>query len=309
MGLSHQRGLFHDDLRNKWGYNIVFLIGLLFIVAFSFLTTPVPGRIVASIILLLFGLELLPYRTDRSPAATWLQIGSYMGSAGTLLWILSSLDKYAWLYVTGESLIYFGFLLPVFIGITGLTGESKIFKFPLIPDRQNGLFRPGPVSLYLFIATFLTELIIRFTMRKTPPLPITGGIRLLVFIYWVFISGALKTVFTKSSTEGIFWKISLAMVVLGLFGYIIGVDYRSHYSHLFYIGGLGLALLLVLPFNSPQKKNILFAGSALLLVAVGRSFAIPSSSGYSNQIGGLALLLLLVVLLYLFRERHTITKE
>lgn len=309
MGLSHHRGLFNDDLRQKWSYNIVFLSGLLLILLLSFLTVRVPARAVASIIMLLFGLELLPYRTGRNPAASWIQVGSYMGAAGALFWALSSMDKYSWMYLTGESLIYAGFLMPIYIGIIGLNGSHKNLQFPLTPGKQKGIFAPGPVSLYVFVATFLVEFLFRFIMRKNPPLPITGTVRMLVFGYWLVLSRGGNIIIQLKGTTGLFWKISMASVFFGLIGYIIGVDYRSHYTHFFYIGGIALALLLVLPQPNPKKETILFSGSVFFLVAMGRAFATPSASSYPDQIGALALLLIIAVVYYIIRERRNILKD
>ncbi len=284
--------ILHNDFVSKPQYTFVFLGGL--IVLFFLLATPfrAAARGLASLLLFLYALEMLPYRTNHHKHAGWLFYGSLFGSLGALLWSLSSMDKYARIYPPGESLLYFGYPLMFSLAILSSVTEKSGLT---VPVTRQGFLKIELLSIYIFSLTFLIEIIFLLFLRKSPPLPITGFIRLAVVLYWFFRGSYFKN-FKKSlyDNQRRTLLIGAVMILTGLVGFIIGVEYRSHYIHLMFIGGI-LPIIYAGITKSKHAMSLFIITASTLIAATGRAFAIPSREGYLLQVVSIALFLLIAL--------------
>ncbi len=192
-----------------------------------------------------------------------LQTAVLSGITGGLFLVFSEMDHRPYIFETGKSLVFNGFVLLSFPALFLWTDKTRP------EDHFYGLpsFASG-AALVLYLLSFLGELWIFAGSLSRLEFHIPGFLRFLAFLIWIAALFPLKErIRSLPDPKAAFYTIFTLSLALGPLGHSLMQDFRGHFSHIAFTAGLmPIILLLSLKFFLPPEKQTSFIPPVHLLV-------------------------------------------
>ncbi len=318
LSFSHREKILHPDFLDKSSGNLTFLTGGLVTLLFFALPYPPLHRLALAILYLLLALELLPYRTDSHPLAGYLMWSLLFFATGFLFSTISFADRYSFLFSASRTLVQQGGMMLLYIALLETvlhrTLKERSQRIPgIIPGHGIPYVSLPSAMLLLFLLTFPIEWLHYYFNRSAPSLLLTPAIRAGVTLFWVSLilphHSFRRLMRQPSQPSGWLILISLLFSVVGWIGFMQSYSERSQYTHLFFVGGVGVMALLsmgadTLDTTRSVRFGILSGRSAIatliLLVAIGRAIFPVNEAGYYAPVMGALALITIIGLVSLF---------
>jgi hypothetical protein len=227
-----------------------------------------------------------------------LQIALLSGITGSLFLIFSMADHRPWLFETGKSLLFNGYILLSVPALFLYTEKNS--------SAEETYSVPGFImvfSLVIFLASFAGEILIFVKALPGSEFHFPGFMRFISVSIWIFTLFPLRRRFRRlPDIQDLIYIIFTLNLAIGPLGHSLVQDFRGHFSHVAFIGGIAPLMMIIAHRFFIQSGSDIIPGRWLYVIFSAILLATPLriAAGWNDftDLGGL--MIASVIMLFAF---------